>query len=365
MAKPAKSKYLLIGSIEAYSGKSATVLGITHQLNEQGIQVAYGKPLGTCLSNNPREIVERDISFVTDILGLSSGQIHPTLLNLDHDTIARRLLGKDTQDYAQALQNYVQSIDGELILLEGASSLWEGSLFNLSIPELANAVDGSILLVTRYSSLSLVANLLTAKQFLGDRLLGITINDVPQDNLKDVQDLIVPYLEQNNIPVLAVLPKDQLLNSVSVRELAKRLDAKVLCRSDRLDLMVESLSIGAMNVNSALEFFRQRKNMVVVTGGDRKELQMAALETSTNCLIVTGRVMPQPLILNRAEDLEIPILAVDSDTLTTVEIVDAAFGKVPIREPIKVKRVRELMKEYFDFDRLSAALGLVPIGSQK
>ncbi|ELS05209.1 protein with phosphotransacetylase BioD-like N-terminal domain [Xenococcus sp. PCC 7305] len=363
MAKPAK--YLLIGSIEAYSGKSATVLGITHHLNEQGIQVAYGKPLGTCLSTNPVELVEKDIRFVSDILGLSSEKIHPTLLNLDRDTITRRLLGKDTQDYAQALQEYIQSIEGELALLEGASSLWEGSLFNLSIPEIAKAVDGSILLVTRYSSISLVASLLTAKQFLGDRLLGITINDVPPEDWEDVQNLIVPYLEKQNIPVLAVLPKDRLLNSVSVRELARRLEAKILCRGDRLDLMVESLSIGAMNVNSALEYFRQRENMVVVTGGDRTELQMAALETSTNCLIVTGNVTPKPLILNRAEDLEIPILAVDSDTLTTVEIVDAAFGKVPIREPIKVQQIRELMKQYFDFDRLSAALGLVPLPGSK
>ncbi len=356
MAKLAK--YLLIGSIEAYSGKSATILGITNQFNEQGIQIAYGKPLGTCLSSVSTEIVEKDISFVADILGLSPEQIHPTLLNLDRDTITRRLLGKDTQDYAQALEDYVQSIPGELILLEGASNLWEGSLFNLSIPEIAQAVDGSILLVTRYSSLSLVASLLTAKQFLGDRLLGITINDVPPADLEDVQNLIVPYLEQRNIPVLGVLPKDQLLNSVSVRELARRLKAKILCRSDRLDLMVESLSIGAMNVNSALEYFRQRENMAVITGGDRTELQMAALETSTNCLILTGHATPKPLILSRAEDLEIPILAVDSDTLTTVEIVDGAFGKVPIRESIKVQRVRSLMKQYFDFERLTTALGL-------
>ncbi len=356
MVKPAK--YLLVGSIEAYSGKSATILGITNQLNQQGIHVAYGKPLGTCLGSTPTEILEKDISFVADILGLSTEQIHPTLLNLDRDTIARRLLGKDTQDYAQALQDYIQSIEGELVLLEGASNLWEGSLFNLSIPEIAQAADSPILLVTRYSSLSLVASLLTAKQFLGDRLLGITINDVPPADLEDVQNLIVPYLEQQNIPVLGILPRDQLLNSVSVRELARRLDAKILCRRDRLDLMVESLSIGAMNVNSALEYFRQRENMAVITGSDRTELQMAALETSTNCLIVTGNSTPKPLILSRAEDLEIPILAVDSDTLTTVEIVDGAFGKVPIRESIKVQRVRSLMQQSFDFERLTTALGL-------
>ena len=85
---------------------------------------------------------------------------------------------------------------------------------------------------------------------------------------------------------------------------------------------------------------------------------MAALETSTHCLILTGRIAPQDLILQRAEDLEIPILSVDSDTLTTVEIVDAAFGKVPIHEVIKVRQIQNLMKQHFDIKRLIKYLGL-------
>jgi BioD-like phosphotransacetylase family protein len=157
-----------------------------------------------------------------------------------------------------------------------------------------------------------------------------------------------------------MLPKDNLLYGVSVRELAKRLKAEVLCRRDRLDLMVESLSIGAMNVNSALEYFRQRENMAVVTGSDRTELQMAALETSTHCLVLTGHIPPQPLVLSRAEDLEIPVLSVNLDTLTTVEIIDRAFGKVPIHEPIKVQCIQELMTKYFDLDRLVNYLALEP-----
>jgi hypothetical protein len=145
---------------------------------------------------------------------------------------------------------------------------------------------------------------------------------------------------------------------VSVREIAQQLGAKVVCRSDRLDLMVESLSIGAMNVNSALEYFRQGRNMAVITGGGRTDLQLAALETSTNCLILTGHVPPQPLVLSRAEDLEIPILSVDLDTLTTVEIVDQTFGKVRLQESIKVECIQELMQEYFDFARLLQQLAL-------
>jgi BioD-like phosphotransacetylase family protein len=40
---------LLIGSCEAFSGKSAVVLGLARQLSRQGIPVRFGKPLATSL----------------------------------------------------------------------------------------------------------------------------------------------------------------------------------------------------------------------------------------------------------------------------------------------------------------------------
>ena len=73
------------------------------------------------------------------------------------------------------------------------------------------------------------------------------------------------------------------------------------------------------------------------------------------------RDAPLPrFILTRAEDLEIPILSVDLDTLTTVEIINRAFGQVRLQEPIKVQCVRQLMAEHFDIDRLIGKLGLKP-----
>jgi BioD-like phosphotransacetylase family protein len=101
--------------------------------------------------------------------------------------------------------------------------------------------------------------------------------------------------------------------------------------------------------------------MAVVTGGDRADIQLAALETSTQCLILTGHMPPSPDIISRAEDLEIPILSVDLDTLTTVEIVDHAFGQVRVHEPIKVRCINQLMEAHFGIDRLLADLNLEPV----
>lgn len=74
------------------------------------------------------------------------------------------------------------------------------------------------------------------------------------------------YLETHQIPVFGMLPRSQLLRSVSVRELVRQLNAEVLCRPDRLDLLVEELTIGAMNVSAALKYFRKANNMAVITG---------------------------------------------------------------------------------------------------
>jgi BioD-like phosphotransacetylase family protein len=352
------AKYLLVGSTQAYCGKSATILGIAHQLQGKGLDIAYGKPLGTCLDDNCPDGMEEDVRFITEVLNLPQKRVLPPLLSLDTETLEKRLRGEDSTNYRQSLKQYLEEPNGDLIVLEGPGTLSEGSLFDLSLREVAQEIDASVLLVARFESVLLVESLLSAKQYLGEHLLGVLINDIPAEQMAIAQNTMRPFLERQDIPVLGLLPRSALLRSVSVRELVHQLKAEVLCRGDRLDLMVESLTIGAMNVNTALEYFRKRRNMAVVTGGDRADIQMAALETSTQCLILTGHLSPQDFILTRAEELEIPVLSVDLDTLTTVEIIDRAFGQVRLHEPIKVQCIQQLMAQHFDIDRLMSQLSL-------
>ena len=144
----------------------------------------------------------------------------------------------------------------------------------------------------------------------------------------------------------------------SIRQKTWQFRTSRFAGTDRLDLLVESLVIGAMNVSSALRYFRKRHNKAVVTGGDREDLQLAALETSTQCLILTGHLAPSDRILRRAEEMEVPILSVDLDTLTTVEIVEHSFNQVRLHEPVKVHCVREMYAAHLDCDRLLMALNL-------
>lgn len=354
------SKYLLIGSTEAYSGKSTAILGMAHQLQRKGLDIAYGKPLGTCWSDAPTQGMDEDVRFLAQNLNLSENRLRPTIVSLDEATIQKQLLGEERVDYRQSLEAYLQMLEGDLVLLEGPGTLEEGSLFNLSVPEMAVIVDASIILVARFDSVLSVHKLLSAQRRLGDRLLGVLLNDVPPDQVETVNTMVKPFLERHGISVFGMLPRNNLLRSVSVGDLVHQLRADVLCCRERMDLMVESLTIGAMNVSSALKYFRKGRNMAVITGGDRADLQLAALESSTQCLILTGHLPPPDFILSRAEEAEIPVLSVDLDTLTTVEIVNHAFGQVRLKEPIKVECVRQMIAHHFDIERLMAQLELQP-----
>ncbi len=354
-----QNKCLIVGSTEFNSGKSTVILGITYLLKLKGLSIAYGKPLGSYYNNFSEE--EDDINFIKNSLKLSDKQVKSPLLPLNKEKIIEIISYEQERDYSKKLKEYVSKLEGDAILLEGAKNLWEGNLFNLSVEKIADTIDAPVLLISNYG-MGLIDNLLKAKQDLDERLLGVIINKVPDQARQETETKIKPFLEKHGINILGVLPKNNLLQSVSVREINKHLGAKVLCCQDSLDLMVENIAIGAMNVTSALQFFRKNKNMAVVTGSDRQDLQLAALETSTNCLILTGHNKPEKLVLNRAEDLEIPILSVNFDTLKTVEIIEEAFENARLQEKIKVQSIERIMEKYFDIDKFIAKLGLeVPV----
>ena len=353
---------LLLGSCESFSGKSALVMGLARQLRSRGVPIRYGKPLATSLEEASGEgpMFDDDVRFLGDFFDLPPDALLPSVCALGEESTRRQLLTGAcvAADAAVASLTGLIGVAEGVTLLEAAGSLSEGRLFGLCLPQLARGLGAPVLLAHAWEDARSVDLLLEARDALGDHLLGVVLNNVPAEQITAVGDEVVPALDRLGLPVYGVLPRSPLLRSVTVEELARRLDAQVLCCRERLDLLVETLSIGAMNVNSAMEFFRRRRNMAVVTGADRTDIQLAALEASTQCLILTGAGEPLPQLISRAEELEVPLLKVEHDTLTTVEVIESTFGHVRLHESVKATYAFRLVEEHCNFERLFSRLGL-------
>jgi uncharacterized protein len=121
--------------------------------------------------------------------------------------------------------------------------------------------------------------------------------------------------------------------------------------------LVENLSVGAMSAEAALSFFRRKGNKAVITGGDRPDLQIAALETSTSCLILTGNMRPAATVIDRAARLNVPVLLSTDDTLTTVQRLESLIGHLRFGGS-KRDRFKSLAADHIDWKRLDQLLGL-------
>ncbi|HLA45498.1 MAG TPA: DRTGG domain-containing protein, partial [Aggregatilineales bacterium] len=122
--------------------------------------------------------------------------------------------------------------------------------------------------------------------------------------------------------------------------------------------LVENLTVGAMTVESALPRFRRQLNKAVVTGGDRADIQAAALETSTTVLVLTGNLHPSPAILKMAEERGVAVLLVRHNTIHAVEAIEKIFGRTRLGQAEKLNRFQAMIADHLDFPRLSKDLEL-------
>jgi hypothetical protein len=331
-------------------------------MQQDGFEVGYMKPMSTTARRIEGRVVDEDAQFMVRALGLRDRLEAISPVTLVPQQVSRILSGENQIDYLARLTEAFEKVSQgkEVMLLEGGGSVTEGSLVDLSATRVSQLLEASVLVVTKYESDLVVDEVLGARALHGEAMVGAVINAVPRQRMRFVQEVVKPYLEKQGITVFGVLPQERLLLSISVNELAECLMGEILCRSDRGDELVEYLMVGAMSVDSALTYFRRKPNKAVITGGDRPDIQLAALETSTKCLILTGNLRPSPIIMARAEEVGVPMILVKQDTLTAVEIIEQSFGKTRFHQEQKIERFQEMMRERFDFEDLYAAAGLRP-----
>lgn len=351
---------LYVTSTETFSGKSALCVGLAKRLQRDGWSVGYMKPLsaGARLAAG---LVDEDAEFFKHTLGLPDAMDDMVPVGIAPAMLEHFLTGEEAIDFKARLRAAYERIahGRDVVILEGGSSLREGYSIGLAPPLIAQWLNARALAVIRYDEdLQVLDDLLAAQAQLGTSFIGAVINSVPRQRMPFAQEVVKPALEARGVSVYAVLPQERLLLSISVGELNELLAGEMLCCADRADELVEHLMVGAMSVDSALTYFRRKPNKAVITGGDRPDIQLAALETSTKCLILTGNLQPSPIIVGRAAEVGVPMILVKQDTLTAVEVIERFFGKTRIHQSKKIERFQQMLEDRFDYQRLYAALSL-------
>jgi BioD-like phosphotransacetylase family protein len=362
---PVQSIY--ITSVERFSGKTATILALGKHLQADGFAVGYLKPLSLQPWWVAGKIADEDATFVKEILGLAlkPWELSPVVVTPEflQERLQASLLEKNGAELdlmEKVLSAFkVAGAGKDILLLEGGGSLREGHAVRLPTPEVARALSSCVIVIVKYrSDVRLLDDALSALARMQDSMCGAIINRVPPEAAEFVSDLGVPFLEKRGVPVFGVLPEVGSLAALTVGELIEVVDARVLTEKTDPQARVETLTVGAMTAETALHRFREQVNKAVITGGDRTDIQLAALETSTTCLILTGNLHPSPLIVKQAESMGVAVLLVRDNTMETVEAIERVFGKSRLGQEAKLVEFQELFEKHVDFEKLYKIIGI-------
>ncbi len=298
-------------SAEAAAGKTAICAGLGKYLSGEGKKVGYLKPL-TSGEN------DTDVAFIRSVLGIADVVNAPDIIQGRDVVLVEGMIGPKAADSSsQAAYGAVKEMKAKVIAVEAYTGQASGY------------IDGYL--------------------GFGDSLAGVIINKIPPSQLEKTAEKTKIEFEAAGIAVLGLIPENRSLLAITVGELAESICGKILNNTDKSDELVENYMLGAMVVDSGLDYFGRKTNKAAVIRQDRPDMQLAALETSTRCLVLSGNgAEPVYNVLQKAEINGIPVITTECATVDIIDIIEESLAKARFHQEKKLTVLVEMIKQNVD-----------------
>ena len=323
---------LYVTSLEAGAGKTAVCAGIGRRLLADGKKIGFFKPI----IGKTKKGADGDAVFLKQIFALEEPV--ESLCPVIQDE--SKVIGQVKQAYTRV------SSGKDVVMVEGGGEL-----------SVIEALDARVVIVEGYSGDLSKAKINRYKDF-GKYLLGVVLNKVPRSQAERVSGEMSTRFGDAGINLLGVLPEDRSLFTLTIGELAEHIQGEILNSTEKSAELVENVMLGAMVVDPGPEYFGRKANKAVIVRSDRPDMQLAAMETSTRCLVLSGNTSPIPEVLNRAEDKRIPIILAKGDTTALVTSIEDALDRTRFHQEKKLPKLSEIMGQHFNFQTVYRGLGL-------
>jgi len=350
-------KIFYLSSLEENAGKSFLSIGIIQKLKKEGKNFVYFKPIGIPKSAFTNK-ADPDVGFMLNTVfqtdypyDFISPVSIPDAYYVDLVDISKK------QEFLHKIKNAYDKItkDVDYIVIEGNPSIRKFIRVGMDDVSIAQTLGiNELIYVSTESSDRCIDNFFFTKNYFEFRnvnIKGILFNKIDYEYIARIKELTEDHINRYDIPVLGIIEKSVELFSPRVNEIKEQIGGELINEqaSSGLNDIVETFLIGAMNLQGALKYLRQVNRAAFITGGDRTDLAMAALDQDVSTLILTGFMQPDMGVITAANEKGIPIILSPSDTYTTMRNLERL--KPGIQED-EVEKVLHLIEENINWDLL-------------
>jgi len=334
------------------SGKTVVALGLAQKLQQEGLRVGYFKPVAN--GRNVTGKVDLDSVLMKDVLKLNIPLEKIAPVTASPFYLSAQASYKDGLDLIMEAYEQMSSI-ADIVIVDGALSIDILGSYGLDSVSLAKKMGSKALLVLKIENDYSLDNAIFMNKHLTMAevpVMGTIFSNVPRPLYAKTEGVYRPILEQAGYKTLGVIPSRPEIASPTVGEYYDILGGEILTGHDHLDLHVEDMIIGGMTMASALTYLRRASNKAVILGGDRADLALAALETSTSVLILTGGLYPDVKVIARAEEKKVPIILVHYDTYTTIEKIGQVSRHIKPTDKVSIGVALENIVTLCDWEHI-------------
>lgn len=386
------SKVLYLAPTQGGVGLTSICIGLIRALDEQGIRVAFFKPVAHYMAGGRQ--IDRSSCIIE----------HTTHLNpptpLSWDTVRDQLSAGDDEIimeqvvglYNQTLQGYQQSVGQkepvEVVVVEGVSSKGEDSTAQYLNTQLAKTLDAEVILVGSPAAKSL-AQLndelrLTASYYGGaesDRVLGAILNMVnaPTDRTGVVRiELLRPterptltaedfqqacdVFSSNNFFLIGTIPWEIEMTASRTRDVMRYIGANYLQEGDAETRRIKHVMIAGQTVKNFVNTVAP--GTLIFTPHDREDIIASValavvhgVDIAGICL--TGVDAPDPDILTwcgPAIEKGLPIAYVDTDIYHAASLLPRYSNKVATDDSVRIEIIMSRVAHYLEKEWLADRL---------
>lgn len=349
------AKVFYLSSLEESAGKSFLSIGFIQKFKKEGKKFVYFKPIGVPKSAFTNK-ADPDVGFILNTVyqtdhpyDFISPVSIPDAYYIDLVDAAKK------EESLQKIKSAYEEITKEMdyIIIEGNPSIRKFIRIGLDDVTIAQHLGiHELIYVSTESSDRAIDNIFFTKNYFESRKVSIKatlFNKIDFEYIARIKELTEDHITRYNIPVLGIVEKSLELFSPRVNELKEQIGGELINEqaSSGLGNLVETFLIGAMNAQAALKYLRQVKRAAFITGGDRTDMAMAALDQDVSTLILTGFIQPDMSVITLANKKGIPIILSPSDTYTTMRNLERL--KPGIQED-EMEKVLELIEKEIDWD---------------
>ena len=315
------------------SGKTATASALKIQLEKAGLELNLVKLSTTSESSAIEDKIYSDLQ--PKFKGPSSIKINSEEIN-ETDIQTLKSIAKKT-----ATQN-------NTLVIEITSSLNDEI-----IQTIINELDAKVLIVSAHTSNMPNLSLRKLTNHFSDKIIGIIINKQLRYRKAELEENVLPQLSQHGVTCLGIIPEDKSLMAISLLDLTKYLQAKLVTDCEPEDKLIDYFLIGGMGLDPGISYFATRNRKAAIIRGDRPDLQMASLETDPECLILTNGIEPIEYVKYEAEEKDIPVYVVEKSTQEIMAVLNEIQSTVNFNHSEKIGVFADSFSKYVNIEPIS------------